>query len=111
MRELSRRLAEIPKTKDPALLEEARGIITRHESAVEHSRIEEIPSSAPKGIVLLEGRGRETIPDPGFDPARSLQAHRRVPWIPAVEGSGLAKDSCVHAGHSPLACRADPFVH
>jgi hypothetical protein len=29
MKELSRRLAEIPKTKDPAVLEEARGIISR----------------------------------------------------------------------------------
>ncbi len=29
MKELSQRLAEIPKTKDPALMEEARGIISR----------------------------------------------------------------------------------
>ena len=29
MKELSRRLAAIPRTKDPALLEEARGIITK----------------------------------------------------------------------------------
>jgi hypothetical protein len=29
MKELSRRLAAIPKTKDPAVLEEARGIISK----------------------------------------------------------------------------------
>ncbi len=29
MKELSKRLAAIPKTKDPAVLEEARGIISR----------------------------------------------------------------------------------
>jgi hypothetical protein len=29
MKELSKRLAAIPKTKDPALLEEAKGIISR----------------------------------------------------------------------------------